>query len=184
MREENRSFTAILRLGAVRRAMSVGRLPPDPPLPPGSPSRATYVHPLRSLCIGETAGIAVALHLPRNRAAHSHGSVHAVLNPARHRRAPAAACSTTFSRAFFLEGQLLDSNRYFIILPRRHSHGKSEQPATACSALSAVLYADMVDAHHACCSRALQGILAPGDGTLDGCCTLSWWGDLLDFMTP
>jgi len=64
-----------------------------------------------------------------------------------------------FAGVLFGKGQLLDSSRYFIILPDGIGHGKSSKPSDGLHArFPQFTYADMVAAQHALCCRACKWI--------------------------
>jgi len=89
-----------------------------------------------------------------------------------------------FAGVLFGRGQLLDSDKYFIILPDGIGHGKSSKPSDGLHAhFPQYTYADMVTAQHA----LLQGIdvdhLRLVIGTSMGCMHTFMWGEAFpDFM--
>jgi homoserine O-acetyltransferase len=94
-----------------------------------------------------------------------------------------------FAGVLFGKGQLLDSNRYFIILPDGIGHGKSSKPSDGLHArFPQYTYADMVAAQHA----LLQGLevdhLRLVMGTSMGCMHTFMWGeafpDFADALMP
>lgn len=95
-----------------------------------------------------------------------------------------------FAGVLFGRGQLLDSNRYFIILPDGIGHGKSSKPSDGLHAhFPRYTYADMVAAQHA---LVLQGLevdhLRLVMGTSMGCMHTFMWGerfaDFADALMP
>ena len=89
----------------------------------------------------------------------------------------------------FGRGQLLDTNKYFIILPDGIGHGKSSKPSDGLHArFPQYAYTDMVAAQHA----LLQGIevdhLRLVMGTSMGCMHTFMWGetypDFMDALMP
>src|SRR3984957_10787894 len=90
-----------------------------------------------------------------------------------------------FAGVLFGRGQLLDSNKYFIILPDGIGHGKSSKPSDGLRArFPQYTYADMVAAQHA---LVLQGLevdhLRLVMGTSMGCMHTFMWGEVFpDFM--
>ena len=94
-----------------------------------------------------------------------------------------------FAGVLFGRGQLLDTNKYFIILPDGIGHGKSSKPSDGLHArFPQYAYADMVAAQHA----LLQGIevdhLRLVMGTSMGCMHTFMWGetypDFMDALMP
>jgi len=95
-----------------------------------------------------------------------------------------------FAGELFGPGQLLDSNRYFIILPDGIGHGKSSKPSDGLHAhFPQYDYDDMVAAHHQLLSEGL-GVnhLRLILGTSMGCMHSFVWGetypDLMDALMP
>jgi homoserine O-acetyltransferase/O-succinyltransferase len=95
-----------------------------------------------------------------------------------------------FAGVLFGKGQLLDSTRYFIILPDGIGHGKSSKPSDGLHAhFPQYTYADMVAAQHA---LVLQGLevdhLRLVMGTSMGCMHTFMWGeafpDFADALMP
>src|SRR6266478_1983167 len=90
----------------------------------------------------------------------------------------------------FWEGQLLDSNRYFIILPDGIGHGRSSKPSDGLHAhFPQYSYADMVAAHHALLLQGLEvNHLRLVMGTSMGCMHTFVWGetypDFMDALMP
>jgi len=90
-----------------------------------------------------------------------------------------------FAGVLFGRGQLLDSNRYFIILPDGIGHGKSSKPSDGLHArFPQYAYADMVAAHYALLLQGLQvDHLRLVMGTSMGCMHTFMWGETFpDFM--
>jgi homoserine O-acetyltransferase/O-succinyltransferase len=90
-----------------------------------------------------------------------------------------------FAGVLFGRGQLLDSNRYFIILPDGIGHGKSSKPSDGLHAqFPQYAYADMVAAHYALLLQGLQvDHLRLVIGTSMGCMHTFMWGETFpDFM--
>jgi homoserine O-acetyltransferase/O-succinyltransferase len=90
-----------------------------------------------------------------------------------------------FAGVLFGRGQLLDSNRYFIILPDGIGHGKSSKPSDGLHArFPQYAYADMVAAHYALVLQGLQvDHLRLVIGTSMGCMHTFMWGETFpDFM--
>ena len=94
-----------------------------------------------------------------------------------------------FAGVLFGRGQLLDTNKYFIILPDGIGHGKSSKPSDGLHArFPQYAYTDMVAAQHA----LLQGIevdhLRLVMGTSMGCMHTFMWGetypDFMDALMP
>ncbi len=75
-----------------------------------------------------------------------------------------------FAGVLFGKGQLLDTNRYYIILPDGIGHGESSKPSDGLHAhFPQYDYDDMVDAQHALVDPgAAGGSFAPGDRDLHG----------------
>jgi homoserine O-acetyltransferase len=85
-----------------------------------------------------------------------------------------------FAGVLFGKGQLLDSNKYFIILPDGIGHGKSSKPSDGLHArFPQYSYADMVAAQH---TLVLQGLevdhLRLVIGTSMGCMHSFMWGEI------
>jgi homoserine O-acetyltransferase len=95
-----------------------------------------------------------------------------------------------FAGVLFGKGQLLDSSRYFIILPDGIGHGKSSKPSDGLHArYPQYTYADMVAAQHALVSQGLQvDHLRLVMGTSMGCMHTFMWGeayaDFMDALMP
>jgi len=90
-----------------------------------------------------------------------------------------------FAGVLFGKGQLLDSNKYFIILPDGIGHGKSSKPSDGLHArFPQYAYADMVAAQHALLVDGLQvDHLRLVIGTSMGCMHTFMWGEAFpDFM--
>jgi homoserine O-acetyltransferase len=90
-----------------------------------------------------------------------------------------------FAGVLFGKGQLLDSNKYFIILPDGIGHGKSSKPSDGLRArFPKYAYADMVAAQHALLIDGLQvDHLRLVIGTSMGCMHTFMWGETFpDFM--
>lgn len=90
-----------------------------------------------------------------------------------------------FAGVLFGRGQLLDSNRYFIILPDGIGHGKSSKPSDGLHArFPQYAYVDMVAAQHAVVLEGLQvDHLRLVMGTSMGCMHTFMWGETFpDFM--
>src|SRR6266436_758478 len=95
-----------------------------------------------------------------------------------------------FAGELFGPGQLLDANRYFIILPDSIGHGKSSKPSDGLHAhFPQYDYDDMVAAHHQLLSEGL-GVnhLRLIFGTSMGCMHSFVWGetypDFMDALMP
>jgi homoserine O-acetyltransferase len=95
-----------------------------------------------------------------------------------------------FAGELFGPGQLLDTNRYFIILPDGIGHGKSSKPSDGLHAhFPQYDYDDMVAAHHQLLSEGL-GVnhLRLIFGTSMGCMHSFVWGetypDFMDALMP
>jgi homoserine O-acetyltransferase len=95
-----------------------------------------------------------------------------------------------FAGVLFGKGQLLDSNKYFIILPDGIGHGKSSKPSDGLHArFPQYSYADMVAAQH---TLVVQGLevdhLRLVMGTSMGCMHTFMWGeiypDFVDALMP
>jgi homoserine O-acetyltransferase len=95
-----------------------------------------------------------------------------------------------FAGVLFGKGQLLDSNKYFIILPDGIGHGKSSKPSDGLHArFPQYAYADMVAAQHALVVQGLQvDHLRLVMGTSMGCMHTFMWGeaypDFMDALMP
>ncbi len=95
-----------------------------------------------------------------------------------------------FAGVLFGKGQLLDSSRYFIILPDGIGHGKSSKPSDGLHArYPQYTYADMLAAQHALVSQGLQvDHLRLVMGTSMGCMHTFMWGeaypDFMDALMP
>src|SRR6266403_3764077 len=95
-----------------------------------------------------------------------------------------------FAGVLFGKGQLLDSNRYFIILPDGIGHGKSSKPSDGLHArFPQYTYADMVAAQHELLLQGLQvDHLRLVMGTSMGCMHTWVWGetyaDFMDALMP
>jgi homoserine O-acetyltransferase/O-succinyltransferase len=90
-----------------------------------------------------------------------------------------------FAGVLFGRGQLLDSNKYFIILPDGIGSGKSSKPSDGLHAhFPQYAYADMVAAQHALVLQGLQvDHLRLVMGTSMGCMHTFMWGETFpDFM--
>jgi homoserine O-acetyltransferase len=90
-----------------------------------------------------------------------------------------------FAGVLFGRGQLLDSNKYFIILPDGIGHGKSSKPSDGLHArFPQYAYADMVAAQHALLVQGLQvDHLRLVIGTSMGCMHTFMWGEMFpDFV--
>jgi homoserine O-acetyltransferase len=90
-----------------------------------------------------------------------------------------------FAGVLFGKGQLLDSNKYYIILPDGIGHGKSSKPSDALHArFPKYAYADMVAAQHTLLLDGLQvDHLRLVIGTSMGCMHTFLWGETFpDFM--
>ena len=90
-----------------------------------------------------------------------------------------------FAGVLFGRGQLLDTNKYYVILPDGIGHGQSSKPSDALHAhFPHYAYADMVAAQHA---LVVQGLGADHlrlvMGTSMGCMHTFMWGETFpDFM--
>jgi homoserine O-acetyltransferase len=90
-----------------------------------------------------------------------------------------------FAGVLFGRGQLLDTNKYFVILPDGIGHGQSSKPSDGLHArFPHYAYADMVAAQH---TLVLQGLgvdhLRLVMGTSMGCMHTFMWGEAFpDFM--
>jgi homoserine O-acetyltransferase len=95
-----------------------------------------------------------------------------------------------FAGVLFGKGQLLDGNRYFIILPDGIGHGKSSKPSDGLHArFPQYTYADMVAAQYALVLQGLQvDHLRLVMGTSMGCMHTFMWGeafpDFADALMP
>jgi homoserine O-acetyltransferase len=90
-----------------------------------------------------------------------------------------------FAGVLFGKGQLLDTNKYYIILPDGIGHGKSSRPSDALHArFPKYAYADMVAAQHTLLLEGLQvDHLRLVIGTSMGCMHTFMWGETFpDFM--
>jgi homoserine O-acetyltransferase len=87
--------------------------------------------------------------------------------------------SRTFGGELFGPGQLLDTTKYYIVLPDGIGHGKSSKPSDGLHArFPKYTYADMVDAQHELLSKGL-GVnhLRLVMGTSMGCMHSWVWGE-------
>jgi homoserine O-acetyltransferase len=95
-----------------------------------------------------------------------------------------------FAGLLFGRGQLLDSNRYFIILPDAIGHGNSSKPSDGLHAhFPQYAYADMVAAQHDLLVNGLQvDHLRLVMGTSMGCMHTFMWGEtfptFMDALMP
>jgi homoserine O-acetyltransferase/O-succinyltransferase len=95
-----------------------------------------------------------------------------------------------FAGILFGKGQLLDTSRYFIILPDGIGHGKSSKPSDALhTRFPRYDYQDMVDAQYALVTEGLQvDHLRLVLGTSMGCMHTWMWGeahpDFVDALMP
>jgi len=95
-----------------------------------------------------------------------------------------------FAGVLFGKGQLLDSNKYYIILPDGIGHGKSSKPSDALHAhFPKYTYADMVAAQHTLLLEGMQvDHLRLVIGTSMGCMHTFMWGetypDFMDALMP
>ena len=95
-----------------------------------------------------------------------------------------------FAGVLFGQGQLLDTNKYFIILPDGIGHGNSSKPSDGLHAhFPQYAYKDMVAAQHALLRRACEvDHLRLVMGTSMGCMHTFMWGetypDFMDALMP
>jgi homoserine O-acetyltransferase len=95
-----------------------------------------------------------------------------------------------FAGVLFGKGQLLDAERYFIVLPDGIGHGKSSKPSDGLRArFPQYTYADMVSAQHALLTQGLQvDHLRLVMGTSMGCMHTFLWAetypDFMDALMP
>jgi len=95
-----------------------------------------------------------------------------------------------FSGVLFGKGQLLDTSRYFIILPDDIGHGKSSRPSDGLhTRFPQYTYEDMVNAQYALVTQGLQvDHLRLVMGTAMGCMHTWMWGesrpDFVDALMP
>ncbi|HEY5263373.1 MAG TPA: alpha/beta fold hydrolase [Steroidobacteraceae bacterium] len=95
-----------------------------------------------------------------------------------------------FADVLFGRGQLLDSNRYFIILPDGIGHGKSSKPSDGLHMrFPRYDYADMVSAQYVLITQGLEvNHLRLLMGTSMGCMQSFMWGetypDFMDALMP
>jgi homoserine O-acetyltransferase len=95
-----------------------------------------------------------------------------------------------FSGVLFGPGQLLDADKYFLILPDGIGHGKSSKPSDALHArFPKYAYADMVAAQYALLTKGLDvDHLRLIMGTSMGCMHAFMWGetypDFMDALMP
>ena len=95
-----------------------------------------------------------------------------------------------FAGVLFGKGQLLDSSRYFIILPDGIGHGKSSKPSDGLHArFPHYAYEDMVNAQYALVTQGLDvDHLRLVIGTSMGCMHTFMWGeahpDFVDALMP
>ncbi len=98
--------------------------------------------------------------------------------------------SRTFGGELFGDGQLLDTSKYFVVLPDGIGHGKSSKPSDGMHArFPKYTYNDMVDAQHELLAKGL-GVnhLRLVMGTSMGCMHAWVWGerypDFVDGLVP
>jgi len=102
----------------------------------------------------------------------------------------AFATSRTFAGELFGPGQLLDTSKYFVVLPDGIGHGRSSKPSDGLHArFPKYNYDDMVDAHHALLVDGLKvNHLRLVMGTSMGCMHAWVWGerykDFADGLVP
>jgi homoserine O-acetyltransferase/O-succinyltransferase len=95
-----------------------------------------------------------------------------------------------FSGVLFQKGQLLDAEKYFIILPDGIGHGKSSKPSDGLHAhFPQYSYQDMVAAQYALVTKGLEvNHLRLVMGTSMGCMHTFMWGeaypDFMDALMP
>jgi homoserine O-acetyltransferase/O-succinyltransferase len=95
-----------------------------------------------------------------------------------------------FSAVLFQKGQLLDAEKYYIILPDGIGHGKSSKPSDGLHAhFPQYTYRDMVAAQYALLSKGLEvNHLRLVMGTSMGCMHTFMWGetypDFMDALMP
>jgi homoserine O-acetyltransferase/O-succinyltransferase len=95
-----------------------------------------------------------------------------------------------FAGLLFGKGQILDSNKYFIILPDGIGHGQSSKPSDGLHAhFPQYNYADMVTAQHILVQQGLEvNHLRLVMGTSMGCMHAFMWGetypDFVDALMP
>jgi homoserine O-acetyltransferase/O-succinyltransferase len=95
-----------------------------------------------------------------------------------------------FAGVLFGKGQILDSSKYFIILPDGIGHGKSSKPSDGLHAhFPQYAYADMVAAQHALVQQGIEvNHLRLVMGTSMGCMHTFLWGemypDFVDSLMP
>jgi homoserine O-acetyltransferase/O-succinyltransferase len=98
--------------------------------------------------------------------------------------------SRTFAGELFGSGQLLDTNRYYVILQDGIGHGKSSKPSDGMHAhFPKYTYNDMVEAQHELLTRGLNvNHLRLVMGTSMGCMHAWLWGerypDFMDGLVP
>ena len=98
--------------------------------------------------------------------------------------------SRTFAGELFGPGQLLDTSKYFVVLPDGIGHGKSSKPSDGLHAkFPKYTYDDMVDAQHRLLVEGLKvNHLRLAMGTSMGCMHAWVWGerypDFVDGLVP
>jgi homoserine O-acetyltransferase/O-succinyltransferase len=98
--------------------------------------------------------------------------------------------SDRFSGVLFQPGQLLDAQKYFIILPDAIGHGKSSRPSDGLRGkFPQYAYEDMVAAQYALVTKGLDvNHLRLVMGTSMGCMNTFMWGetypDMMDALMP
>jgi homoserine O-acetyltransferase len=164
----------------------------DVPAKGASPIEGDYVIPDFHFASGETLP-ELRLHYttlgtPRRN---SHGGVsNAILILHGTGGSGRSLLSEHFAGVLFGKGQLLDGNRYFIILPDGIGHGKSSKPSDGLHArFPQYTYADMVAAQYALVLQGLQvDHLRLVMGTSMGCMHTFMWGeaypDFADALMP
>ena len=87
--------------------------------------------------------------------------------------------SRTFAGELFGPGQLLDTSKYFVVLPDNVGHGKSSKPSDGMHArFPKYTYNDMVDAQHELLTKGLNvNHLRLVMGTSMGCMHAWVWGE-------
>jgi homoserine O-acetyltransferase len=98
--------------------------------------------------------------------------------------------SRTFAGELFAPGQLLDTAKYYVVLPDNIGHGKSSKPSDGMHAhFPKYTYDDMVDAQHELLTKGLNvNHLRLAMGTSMGCMHAWVWGerypDFVDGLVP
>jgi homoserine O-acetyltransferase/O-succinyltransferase len=187
----NRSFLCLATYGALMLTMSTAQADPTPAASP-PPIESDYVIRDFHFASGETLP-ELRLHYTIFGKPHhdAHGKVdNAVLILHGTGGSGRSLINDHFAALLFGKGQILDSSKYFIILPDGIGHGKSSKPSDGLHAhFPQYAYADMVAAQHALVQQGLDvNHLRLVMGTSMGCMHAFMWGeaypDFVDALMP